>query len=306
MISTIKGMRSHSLTVARTISFVSRWPCLPQGVGLVVVAAAIYALTTAITKKTLVYIPPMTLLTVQTIASATFFWSIVIWQKLPIRWNASLLKIASAGLLEPGLSYVLGILGLSLTSASNANMISIMEPVMTIGLAWLMLKEYVSKSLLGFGSLACVGIGLVATSEAVGASSNSLWGNGLLLLSVFFASLYAIVTANATQNLPPIVVATTQQSVALVFSLIVTIVAWMLGYESLTWNTATYFNLAIAFLSGAFGYGIAFLLYLMALRHLSASRISLYLTLIPVFGTFAAYWLLGKLGAEHEGLSMRG
>jgi drug/metabolite transporter (DMT)-like permease len=294
MISTTKGMRSHSLTVSRVIPFPLRWLYLPQGVGLAIAAAVIYAFTTVVTKKGLTYLPPVTLLTVQTLGSAVFFWSIVLWQKRSIPCGFDTFKVASAGLLEPGLSYLFGTLGLSLTSASNASFVSTMEPVITIGLAWLILKEYVSKSMLGLGCLACVGVGLVAVPPAQGVALASLGGNVLVLLSVFFASLYGIVSANAVRTMSPVVIAALQQSVGLLFALVMTAIVWALGWESLTWNAATCLGLLTALVSGAFGYGIAFLLYLMALRYLSASRIAVYLTLIPVFGIFAAYWLLGE------------
>ena len=265
-----------------------------SGVGWIVLSAGVYGLTMVVTKGALEHLPPITLLTVQTASSVTFFWTIAYFQgiRIPLNWNT--LKAGFPGLLEPGFSYLFGMFGLSLTTASNATFISTMEPVVTIALAWLLLKERINQRLILLGMVACLGVALVAAPDATTKGQGSLWGDTLVFLNVVFASLYAITTSRSIQHFTSVGLAAVQQSFALFFFLIVMGVAFFLRLETISYTSEIGFSVLVAIASGAFGYGTAFLLYLTALRHQSASRISVYLTLVPLFGVVGAYTLLGE------------
>lgn len=267
---------------------------LPEGTYLIILAAAIYGLTIVLTKGALAQIPPFTLLCIQTASSVLFFWTIVIFQgiQVPLRWTT--LKLSLAGLLEPGLSYIFGMFGLALTTASNATFISTTEPAITMALSWLILREHFNLAFVGLGLLACVGVSFIVTPDGSSITSGSIWGDLLICLSVLFASLYAITAARSVQRLHPVVLAAIQQSVALILFIMMLVGALWLGVESFEFTPAMWGNLVIAIASGAFGYGLAFLLYLAAVRYLPASRLSLYLTLTPVFGAIGAYFILGE------------
>ncbi|KAM3106795.1 DMT family transporter [Phormidesmis sp. 146-33] len=280
----------------------TQFPKLSQGVGLIVLSAAVYGLTMVVTKGALEHLPPITLLTIQTASSVIFFWTIVLLQgvRVPLRWNT--LKAGVPGLLEPGLSYLFGMFGLSLTTASNATFIGTMEPVVTIALSWLILKERISRLLIVLGLIACLGVTIVAAPDATSKGQGSLWGDTLMFLNVLFASLYAISTSRSIKHLAPVVLAAMQQSFALLFFLVVMVGAFNLRLETIVSTPATWFSLLVAIASGAFGYGTAFLLYLAALRHQTAGRISVYLTLVPIFGVLGAYVLLGERLLLSQGL----
>ncbi|NJM49032.1 MAG: DMT family transporter [Alkalinema sp. RU_4_3] len=272
-----------------------------QGIGLIVLSTAIYGLTMAVTKGTLDYIPPLTLLTVQTASSVLLFWTIVVVRRIPVQWNRQTVQVGLSGLLEPGLSYLCGMLGLSMTTASDAALLGTLEPIATIAFAWLFLKERVGKLLLGLGGLACLGVLFVAMPEGGGAVRSSLPGNLLVMMSVVFAALYVIVTSRSIGQMSPVLLAALQQSAALGLFAIIEVWACFHG-EHLVWQGGTGWSLVVAVLSGAFGYGLAFLLYLEALRRRSASEISLYLALVPVFGAIAAYVVLGERLLPVQGL----
>jgi drug/metabolite transporter (DMT)-like permease len=291
MLSPVTGVRSPHLSISHC------WKSIfgvPQGIGLIVLSTAIYGLTMAVTKNTLAYIPPLTLLTVQTASSVVFFWTIVVVRRIAVRFDRPTLQVGLSGLLEPGLSYLCGMLGLSMTTASDAALLGTLEPIATIAFAWLLLKERVSKLLLGLGALACVGVLFVALPEGGGAVRSSMGGNLLVMMSVVFAALYAIMTARSIGRMSPVVLAALQQSAALGLFVIIEVWACFFHGERLVWQAGMGWSLVIAVLSGAFGYGLAFLLYLEALRHRSASEVSLYLALVPVFGAIAAYVILGE------------
>lgn len=299
MITLMTEMLRHFLQSFRVFTQIPR---LPQGVGLIVLSAAVYGLTIVATKGALDHLPPITLLTIQTGSSVIFFWAIICLRgiQVSLRWNT--FKAGFPGLLEPGLSYLFGMFGLSLTTASNATFIGTMEPVVTIALSWLILKERISKLLIVLGLLACLGVAIVAIPDATSKGQGSLWGDALMSLSVLFASLYAITTSRSIKHLAPVVLAAMQQSFALLFFLVMMMGAFSLHLETIVFTPATWFSLLVAMLSGAFGYGTAFLLYLTALRHQTAGRISVYLTLVPIFGVLGAYVLLGERLLLSQGL----
>lgn len=299
MITLMTEMLRHFLQSFRAFTQFSK---LPQGLSFIILSAAVYGLTMVVTKRALDHLPPITLLTVQTASSVTFFWTIACLKRVqvPLRWN--ILKAGFPGLLEPGLSYLFGMFGLSLTTASNATFISTMEPVVTIALSWLILKERISKLLIVLGLLACLGVAIVAIPDATSKGQGSLLGDTLVSLNVLFASLYAIVTSRSIKHLAPVVLAAIQQSFALLFFLVMMMGAFSLHLETIVFTPTTWFSLLVAMVSGAFGYGTAFLLYLTALRHQTAGRISVYLTLVPIFGVIGAYVLLGERLLLSQGL----
>jgi drug/metabolite transporter (DMT)-like permease len=279
-----------------------RLPALPEGTHFIIWAAAIYGLTIVLTKGALEQIPPFTLLCIQTASSVLVFWAIIIFQgiQVPLEWN--ILKLSLIGLLEPGLSYIFGVFGLSLTTASNATFINTTEPIVTIALSWLILRERINFPLIGLGLVACVGVAFISLPNATSIGQGAIGGDLLICLSVLFASLYAVTAARSVQRLHLVALAAIQQSVALVLFIIMLLGALLLGLETFELTPAIWGSLLVAIASGALGYGLAFLLYLAAVRYLPASRLSLYLTLTPIFGVIGAYFILGERLLVSQGL----
>lgn len=267
---------------------------LPQGTGLIILSAAFFGVTMVLSKKALVDLAPLTFLSIQSASSVMLFWTIVIIQGLKVPLNIKTLKIALAGLLEPGFSYIFGMFGLSLTSASNSSLINTTEPLVTILLSWLILREAINGSLIILGLIACIGVILVALPDVVSFNDGSMLGNCLVFVSVLFASLYTVTTSVAIKSLPPVILAALQQSVSLILFVAMTQGAIFLNIEVIHLTPTTFESIFIAIISGAFGYGLAFLLYLKAITYQPATKISLYLTLIPIFGVITAYIMLGE------------
>lgn len=267
---------------------------LPKGTDLIILSAALFGVTMVLTKGSLNDIPPLTLLSIQSASSVTLFWTIILVQKISVPLNKDTLKIALTGLLEPGLSYIFGIFGLALTTACNSSLINTTEPLVTIALSWLILGESISISLVALGFIACLGVIFVALPDLASFGDGSMLGNCLIFVSVLFAGLYSVITSVKVKTLPPVVLAAIQQSISLILFLVMTFGAFALHLETIDLTTTTFRSVLIAMVSGAFGYGLAFLLYLGAINYQSATRISLYLTLIPIFGIISAYFLLGE------------
>lgn len=255
-----------------------------------VLSAACFGISIVITKSIVATVDPILLLTVQSLASTIFLWSVVLLQKIPVPLKFSSLKAGATGLLEPGLSCIFGILGLSLTTASNVALLNTIEPILTIALAYLILREPLSKSLLSWSGVACIGVGLIAIPDLKVMSHTSLQGDGLVFLSLVCAALYAIATRQIVNHFHPVVLAALQQTFALVWFLMILVIVSTVS--NVAWSSFTVQTLSLAIASGILGYAMAFWLYLLALRNQTASMTALYLTLIPLFGVLAAYVFL--------------
>ena len=246
-------------------------------------------------KSVLAHMPPMTLLAIQLTASIIVLWLAVIALKIRTPLNRSARRASLSGVLEPGLSYTFGIVGLALTTASNAALIGAAEPLFILLLAWLFLKERVGARMLGVAVLAALGIILVIAPDAYEFSGQgSLIGDALVLAGTFFAALYVIATRHLVRRHDPLPLSALQQSVGLVWTLGVLAAALLSGLAVLGLHGLSASVLLLAAASGVIQYALAFWLYLFALKSLPASAAGFYLTLIPVFSVAAASAFLGE------------
>jgi drug/metabolite transporter (DMT)-like permease len=241
------------------------------------------------TKGVLDSIPPLTLLVIQLICSNAFLWAIVKAQRVSLPPFSKAVQYGWLGLLQPGLAFITGIIGLSLTTASVEALIWSTETLMIMGLAWLILGERIGRPLLALSLLGVVGVVLVNfTGEAMG---NAYWGNLLIFVGTFCAALYTVLMRQQVMKLSPLVMVTLTQSVGLVAVL----GAWGI---SLFWSrpafemTAQSWGLAIA--SGLLLHAIPFWLFTLLLQKVEASLAGLFLILIPLFTISGACWFLGE------------
>jgi len=203
-------------------------------------------------------------------------------------------KASLTGLLEPGLTYSIGLWGLSLTSAASASIISSTEPVFIVLLAWLLFGNKPSVKLALCILVAVTGLLLVSVDSASTQTNSSFSGDLLVVVSTLFAASYVVVSARLADRFPAAVLASAQQVVGLLYALLLDFIAKIIGVSQaifdLDWNLLLY-----AATSGIVQYALAFWLYLIGLKHLTAGAAGLWLTLIPVFGVTGAYFWLGEI-----------
>jgi drug/metabolite transporter (DMT)-like permease len=244
------------------------------------------------TKGVLDSIPPLTLLVIQLICSNAFLWAIVKAQRVSLPPFPKAIQHGLLGLLQPGLAFITGIIGLSLTTASVEALIWSTETLMIIGLAWLVLGERISISLMALSLLGVLGVVLVNfTGEAMG---NAYWGNVLIFVGTFCAALYTVLMRKQVMELSPLVMVTLNQSLGLVGVVGVWGVSqiWSRPAFEMTAMTAQSWGLAIA--SGLLLHAIPFWLFTLLLQKVEASLAGLFLILIPLFTISGACWFLGE------------
>ncbi|MBD2104327.1 DMT family transporter [Leptolyngbya sp. FACHB-261] len=266
------------------------WKSLAAGIG----AAASWGMATVMTKGALTHMPPLTLLVVQLLCSNLLLWAVVVAQRLPLPPVQQILRFALPGLLQPGLAFILGLIGLSLTAASIEALIWSTETLMIIGLAWLLLGERLQPPLIALAVFGVVGVALVtATGDDMTSGSNSLLGNLLIFGGTFCAALYTVLIRQRVVDLAPLLLVALNQAIGLLGVLVV----WLVWSPATEFAPLSQLGLGIwglAAISGVMLHAIPFWLHTIVLQRLSASLASLFLTLIPIFTIGGAYLFLGE------------
>ncbi|MBW4436831.1 MAG: DMT family transporter [Pleurocapsa minor GSE-CHR-MK-17-07R] len=268
------------------------WTNAQTGAVLMIGSAACWGMGTVMSKAALGVFPPLPLLVTQLTASIAVLWLATLVVRAP--YHPALLLHGWPGLLEPGLAYVLGAVGLQLTSASNASVIGTLEPVFVMAIAAVFLREIVRVRAWLLAGMAIAGTIIVSTAYAeTGGGAASITGDLLELGAVLAASLYVIFSRKSVFSLHPVPLAASQQTFGLACAITVMAVSSLVqGWQDVSHIQPAQW--AFAALTGVVQYAAAFLCYLFALKRLPASRAALFLLLIPVFGFAGSVVFLGE------------
>jgi drug/metabolite transporter (DMT)-like permease len=263
--------------------------------GALVLASGCWGGATVLSKDALGSIPAVTLLLLQLCASVGFLWLILVLRRESVRFNTALFRSAIYGILEPGIAYLLVLIGLTNTSASTTSLIAATEPLMVMALGVLILRDHPSRRLV----LAAVGsiVGIALTLQPVGATDvySGMLGALLIALGTFVASIYVLFSKGAMQDQSPLLTAAAQQTVgALLIGAIW--LGWFRSSEGDALNGIPTSTIAVAALSGVIQYGLAFWAYLVGIKRLAVPVAALFLNLIPLFtivvsGLYLNEWL---------------
>jgi probable blue pigment (indigoidine) exporter len=252
-------------------------------------AAACWGVGTVISKRALDEIPPLTLLPIQLAASLAVLSVLMRGRGFRLRGSGTSV-LGRLGILNPGLAYALGLLGLGYISASLSVLLWAVEPLLILVLAAALLRERMTPSLVALSLIAVTGMIVVLYDPA---SSGQWLGVALTLAGVGCCAIYTVVarrwigTADSTAE-----VVLAQQAYALVFACVVLGFAAVLGGSVAPAPiSATGWLSAVA--SGILYYAAAYWLYLTALRGVPASLAAVSFYLIPLFGLAGGYTLLG-------------
>jgi drug/metabolite transporter (DMT)-like permease len=254
-----------------------------------ILAAASWGVGTVLSKRALDELSPLTLLPIQLAGSLAVLAILMRRRGMPFRGSPTLL--ARLGILNPGLAYVLSLLGLVSITASLSVLLWAIEPVAILILAAWLLRERVTPVVVLLSLVALFGMVVVVFDPA---SSGQLVGIALTVAGVGCCAVYTIVarrwlgTADSTAQ-----VVLAQQAHALVFGLIALAGVAVLGGVSRP-GAISVTGVLSALASGVLYYAAAYWSYLSALRTVPASVAAFSFYLIPVFGVAAGHLLLGE------------
>jgi drug/metabolite transporter (DMT)-like permease len=172
--------------------------------------------------------------------------------------------------------------GLAASTASAAALLLNLESVLTLGIAWVVFKEYVDLRL-GIGAAAIV-LGAVVLSWPGGDLSLG-WGP----LLIAGACLAWAIDNNLTRKVSAADPSQIAMLKGLVAGAVNVAIAFALGADLPAAGTV-----ASAAVVGFLGYGVSLSLFILALRHLGTARTGAYYSLAPFIGAAIAIPLLGE------------
>jgi probable blue pigment (indigoidine) exporter len=261
-----------------------------------VAAAACWGTATAISKRAVEEIAPLTLLPIElTVSVAVLLTAAAITgdRTLPVKNRAAL---GWLGVLNPGLSYALSLAGLARITASTSTLLWATEPVLILLLAWLLLRQRPKPAMFGCAAVALTGVALVVAQPGI---RLSVVGVALTVAGVAACALYTVMSSRYLGDESTLGVVLLQQSSALGFAVLLGIGALVSGHaRSLANVSATGWASALA--AGALYYGVAFWFYLRGLRTCSPGVAGLFINLVPLFGVTSAVVLLGERLATRQ------
>lgn len=262
-------------------------------------ACALWGVATVIAKSLLGTAPPITFLVMQLVPSVVLLWLLVAARGVrSVRWNG-VGAVALLGLLNPGLSYMLSMLGLTMTSASVATLLWAAEPALIVATAWLLLREKVSARFLAVLAAAGGGVLLVSgVADSGGLAGATGQGAALILAGVLCCALYTVLSRKIIAAIDPLPAVALQQTVGLAWA----VALWPLELSRVEPFALSAGQVAAAALTGLMYYAAAFWLYLNALRSVTATTAGIFLNLTPVFGVATALIFLGERLAPSQWL----
>ena len=267
-----------------------RAPTARPAVAALVAAAACWGTGTVVSKQVVDDVVPLTLLPVQLVASCVFLLVIALVRRETFAWTPNVRRLAALGVLNPGIAYTLGLIGLTTITASMSVLLWALEPVVIMLLAALMLREHIPPGLAAGVAVAVAGVLLVvyqpgATGDAVGIT--------LTLVSIGFCALYSVLTRRMLLDDSSLTVVLAQQAAALVFAVALATVVEVAGGPGWDLGGLGAGDWLSAAASGILYYGAGFWFFVTGLRLVPASVAGSFLPLIPVFGLAAGY-LVGE------------
>jgi drug/metabolite transporter (DMT)-like permease len=263
-------------------------------------SALCWGSATVMSKGALGQVPPIMLLVIQLTGSLVFLWTILLARGVRAGALRDALRIAWLGLLEPGLAFVLGLVGLAETQAGNATLIASSEAIMIAALSALLFRERLS---LRFFLLSAVALtGLMLAIGINGVTLGGLRGDGLIALGTLAAALYIVLSSRVMRDRDPILVVACQQLMAGILALVILPIEILRG-DIVDLGALPISTWALALGSGIVQYALAFSFYLAAMRSMAPSVVGTFLYLTPVVGLAGAVTFLGE---KFTGLQLTG
>jgi probable blue pigment (indigoidine) exporter len=254
-----------------------------------VAAAACWGTATAISKRAVDEIQPLTLLPIELAVSTTVLTAATLLTRR-VRWIREHRRLGLLGVLNPGVSYALSLAGLARITASTSVLLWAIEPILILAIAYIVLKDRVTVAVGICAAAALTGVILVVFQP--GARADTL-GIALTVAGVGACAAYTVMSSQLLDTASSLSVVLLQQVAALAFALVLLAGSFVIGDPtSLSDVSATAWLSAAA--AGVLYYAVAFWFYVTGLRGVRPGIAGMFINLIPVFGLGASYMLLDE------------
>ncbi len=255
----------------------------------ILLAALIWSLSFTTTKTALLAFPPFGLGTIRFLLPAILLGIfLTVKGQLIYPDKEDMPRFWLSGFFGITAYYALENTGIKLSTASDAALLVASIPIITMLLERIIYKTPISlKAFIGV-ILAIIGVYIIVAQNPPTPSENRLLGNTLLLLVGFVWAGYNFTTRTLVNKYPMPVVSFYQFSAGVICFLP------FLPFDLSPWRQPALESiLAYLFLS-IFCSFIAYYVYAFGLRKVPASTAIMLLNIVPIFGIFFAWLLLGE------------
>ena len=265
-----------------------------QGQAAIAASAVGYGVGTALSVVALRGLRPADLLAIELAGSAAVLLAVAAATGRLRREGAS--RALAQGAVLPGLSFLLGDLGLARTTATSGALLSSIDAIATVLLSALFLRERVGRvagAALALGTAGTILVALNAPADGlVAVAGSQTLGNLLVLASMLGGAGYVVWSRSTAQPAGEGVGRTAWQFLGATVAVLPFVLgSWLTGGSRIT--TAEPYQLVAAAAVLLCGLG-ALLAFNIGIGSVSASRAGLLYTLQPLAGALTAVALLGE------------
>ena len=233
--------------------------------------------------------PPITLGAVRFVVATLILGALTLLPKNRVKLEKSdIWVVALSGLMGITLYAVLQNIAMQWTSASNATLIIASYPVITLLLESLIYKVKLNLFKIIGILIAIVGVVILSYVKAETRQQGELLGVILLMIAGIAWAFYNFLTKKVVNRYPSISLLFYQTLFGAIF------MAPLALFERGDWAAPTVLSFSMMLFLGLFCSVIAFLLYNTGLKKLPASSVTSMLNLVPIFGVFFSWILLGE------------
>lgn len=233
--------------------------------------------------------PPITLAVVRFIVATLILGALTLLPQNRVKLEKKdIFTVAVCGLTGIMLYAVLQNIAMQWTSASSATLIIASYPIIT-----LLMESAIYKIKLSFMKIVAVliaigGVLILSYVKADSRVEGELLGILLLVLAGVVWAIYNFMTKKVVNRYPPITLLFYSTLFGTIFMLPLALI------ERAQWQQPTLISFSMMLFLGVFCSVIAFLLYNRGLKTMAPSTITSMLNLVPIFGVFFSWLLLGE------------
>lgn len=234
--------------------------------------------------------PPITLGAARFVAATLILGALTLLPKNRVRLEKKdILPVAVSGLMGITLYAVLQNIAMQWTSASSATLIIASYPAITLLLESLIYKVKMNLFKIIGILIAIAGVVILSYVKADTRQQGELLGVLLLLVAGIAWAFYNFLTKKVVNRYPSISLLFYQTLFGTIF------MAPLALFERGDWAPPTVLSFSMMLFLGLFCSVVAFLLYNNGLKKLPASSVTSMLNLVPIFGVFFSWVLLGEM-----------
>ena len=257
-------------------------------------ATLCWGLSIPLSKYFLTEISAFWMIVLQLIGSLIFLLVLAVRRRL-LFWKVSprqIVLMLLIGILEPGLAYALGFVGMTQTSAVHAAVLFSVEPFAILWINIVCFDFPKDRRLMLAGVLSIVGVIIIGIGDSSLEQQASLLGDGIVLLGVLCAALYVSLSTQFIQAASVIGMLIFQQAGSFLFALLV--LGFVLHMPDAPPAPAPH-ALTAAMGIGVLQFALAFLFYLKGAQGSTSYWSVFVLNLTPLIGIAASVALLGEV-----------